>query len=138
MCCWTPTARPTPRRLQHSSPSAVGCCRRSSTRSAVGGGVPYADYAIHDLQAAFTRPVFVNNLTQDWLPALPDIHARLVAGEPLRIAEIGCGEGIASITLAPAFPAAVVHGFDLDEASIAAARRTRPRPAWATGTLRAR
>ena len=88
-----------------------------------GGGVPYADYAIHDLQAAFTRPVFVNNLLQEWLPALPALHARLVAGEALRIAEIGCGEGIASITIARAFPNVVVHGFDLDEASIVAARK---------------
>ncbi len=88
-----------------------------------GAGLPYADYGIHDLQAAFTRPVFVNSLVQEWIPALPDIHARLGAGEPVRIAEIGCGEGIASITLARAFPNAVVHGFDLDEASIAAARK---------------
>lgn len=88
-----------------------------------GGGIPYAEYAIHDLQAAFTRPVFVNNLLQDWLPALPDIHARLAAGHALRVAEIGCGEGVALITIAQAFPNAVVHGFDLDEASIAAARK---------------
>jgi 2-polyprenyl-3-methyl-5-hydroxy-6-metoxy-1,4-benzoquinol methylase len=88
-----------------------------------GGGVPYADYAIHDLQAAFTRPVFANNLVQEWLPALPDVHARLASGEALRIAEIGCGEGIATITIANAFPDVVVHGFDLDEASIAAARK---------------
>ena len=88
-----------------------------------GGGVPYSDYAIHDLQAAFTRPVFANNLLQEWLPALPDLHARLVAGQALRIAEIGCGEGIASLTIADAFPNVVVHGFDLDEASIAAARK---------------
>jgi 2-polyprenyl-3-methyl-5-hydroxy-6-metoxy-1,4-benzoquinol methylase len=88
-----------------------------------GGGVPYADYAIHDLQAAFTRPVFVTSLLQEWLPALPDIQARLVAGEALRVAEIGCGEGIASLTIARAFPNVVVHGFDLDEASIVAARK---------------
>lgn len=88
-----------------------------------GGGVPYADYGIHDLQAAFTRPVFVNNLLQDWLPALPDMHARLLAGEALRVAEIGCGEGIAAITIGRAFPNVVVHGYDLDEASVAAARK---------------
>jgi SAM-dependent methyltransferase len=88
-----------------------------------GGGVPYADYAVHDLQAAFTRPAFVNNLLQDWLPAVTDIHHRLAAGEALRIAEIGCGEGIAAITIARAFPNVTVHGFDLDDASIAAARQ---------------
>jgi 2-polyprenyl-3-methyl-5-hydroxy-6-metoxy-1,4-benzoquinol methylase len=88
-----------------------------------GRGVPYADYAIHDLQAAFTRPVFVNHLVQEWLPALPDLHARLSAGEALRVCEIGCGEGTAAITIARAFPHVAVYGFDLDDASIAAARK---------------
>lgn len=27
------------------------------------------------------------------LPALADVHARLQAGEPVRIADFGCGEG---------------------------------------------
>jgi 2-polyprenyl-3-methyl-5-hydroxy-6-metoxy-1,4-benzoquinol methylase len=88
-----------------------------------GGGVPYADYAIHDLQAAFTRPVFVNNLIQEWLPAVPEVHARLVSGEAVRVAEIGCGEGVAAITIGRAFPNVIVHGYDLDEASVAAARK---------------
>jgi 2-polyprenyl-3-methyl-5-hydroxy-6-metoxy-1,4-benzoquinol methylase len=88
-----------------------------------GGGVAYADYGIHDLQAAMTRPVFANNLVQEWLPALPDLHDRLAAGEALRIAEIGCGEGLAMIAIARAFPKVVAHGFDLDDASIAAARK---------------
>ena len=88
-----------------------------------GGGVPYADYAIHDLQAAFTRPVFGTSLVQEWLPALPTVHARLTGGEPTHIVEIGCGEGIAAITIAQAYPNATVHGVDLDEASIAAARK---------------
>lgn len=88
-----------------------------------GRGVPYADYAIHDLQAAFTRPVFVNNLLQDWLPALPEVHSRLAGGEAMRVAEIGCGEGIAAITIGRAFPNVIVHGYDLDEASVAAARK---------------
>jgi SAM-dependent methyltransferase len=87
-----------------------------------GTGVPYADYAIHDLQAAFNRPTFVHALVQEWLPALPDVHARLQAGEALRIVEIGCGEGEAAINIAKAFPAATVDGFDIDEASVAAAR----------------
>ena len=88
-----------------------------------GAGVPFADYGLHDLQAGFTRPMFANSLVAEWLPALADVHGRLVAGEAVRIADFGCGEGWACIYLAEAFPAAVVHGFDLDEASIAAARK---------------
>ncbi|HUQ38992.1 MAG TPA: class I SAM-dependent methyltransferase [Acidimicrobiales bacterium] len=88
-----------------------------------GTGVAFGAFDLHDIQAAFTRPVFVNHLTQSWLPAVPEVHARLAAGEPVRIAEVGCGEGLAAITIARAFPNAEIDGFDLDEASIAAAVR---------------
>jgi 2-polyprenyl-3-methyl-5-hydroxy-6-metoxy-1,4-benzoquinol methylase len=87
-----------------------------------GTGAAFGLFDVHDVQAAFTRPVFVNHLTQNWLPALPDVHAKLTAGEQVRIAEIGCGEGLASITIARAYPNAEIVGYDLDEASIAAAR----------------
>ena len=58
-----------------------------------GAGVPFADYGLHDMQAGFTRPMFANSLVAEWLPLLPDVQARLEAGEPLRIADVGCGEG---------------------------------------------
>ena len=87
-----------------------------------GAGVPFAAYGLHDMQAGFTRPMFANALTTDWLPALPDVHARLEAGEAQHIADFGCGEGWAGIYLAEAYPNVTVHGFDLDDASIAAAR----------------
>lgn len=88
-----------------------------------GAGVSFGSFGVHDVQAAFTRPVFVNHLTQNWLPALPEVQAKLDSGDPVRIAEIGCGEGLASITMARAYPNIQVVGYDLDEASIAAARR---------------
>ena len=88
-----------------------------------GRGVPFADYHLHDMQAGFTRPMFANDLAATWLPALPDIQARLEAGEALRIADIGCGEGWAGIYIAEAYPHVTVDGFDLDDASIAQARK---------------
>ena len=88
-----------------------------------GTGAAFGLFDLHDLQAAFTRPVFVNHLTQHWLPALPEVQAKLDAGTPVRVAEVGCGEGLAAITIAQAFPNAEVDGFDLDEASVAVAQR---------------
>jgi 2-polyprenyl-3-methyl-5-hydroxy-6-metoxy-1,4-benzoquinol methylase len=87
-----------------------------------GAGVDFGAFDVHDVQAAFTRPVFVNHLTQNWLPALPDVQAKLSSGAPVRIAEIGCGEGLAAITIAKAYPNAEIDGYDLDEASISIAR----------------
>lgn len=88
-----------------------------------GAGAAFGLFDLHDLQAAFTRPVFANHLTQTWLPALTDVQARLSAGDRVRIAEVGCGEGFAAITIARAYPNAQIDGFDLDDASIASARR---------------
>jgi 2-polyprenyl-3-methyl-5-hydroxy-6-metoxy-1,4-benzoquinol methylase len=88
-----------------------------------GTGAAFGLFDLHDVQAAFTRPVFVNHLTQNWLPALTDVQAKLNTGTPVRIAEVGCGEGLAAITIARAYPNAEVDGYDLDEASIAAAQR---------------
>ena len=46
------------------------------------------------------------------------------AGTPVRIAEVGCGEGLAAITIARRYTNAEVDGYDLDEASIAVAQQT--------------
>ena len=83
-----------------------------------GGGVAFSDFGLHDMQAAFTRPVFANHLTQNSLPSLPDVHAKLVAGERVRIAEIGCGEGFAALTIAKTYPKVEIDGYDLDEAVV--------------------
>lgn len=88
-----------------------------------GDGAAFGLFDLHNIQAAFTRPVFVNHLTQTWLPALPDVQAKLAGGERVRIAEIGCGEGLAAITIARVYPNAEIDGYDLDEASIAVARK---------------
>jgi 2-polyprenyl-3-methyl-5-hydroxy-6-metoxy-1,4-benzoquinol methylase len=89
-----------------------------------GTGAAFGLFDLHDVQAAFTRPVFVNHLTQNWLPALPEVQAKLDVGAPVRIAEVGCGEGLAAITIARAYPSAEVHGYDLDDASIAVAQQS--------------
>ena len=88
-----------------------------------GGGVPYADYAVHDAQGDFNRPAFLSLLTTEWLPAVPGVIDRLATGAPVRVAEIGSGEGWAAIAIARAWPNAAVDGFDVDEASVAAARK---------------
>jgi SAM-dependent methyltransferase len=90
-----------------------------------GDGVPYADYGadLHEGQAAFTRPMFEQLLGSEWLPAIPDVHARLQADPPARVADVACGEGRSTIAIARAYPKALVDGIDSDEASIAAAER---------------
>ena len=90
-----------------------------------GDGVPYADYGqdLHEGQARFTRPMFDSLLGSEWLPAIPDVDARLRADPPARVADVACGEGRSSIAIARAYPKVHVDGIDVDEASIAAARK---------------
>ena len=89
-----------------------------------GGGVPWSDYGEEGRgsQAALNRPAFLNLLGQEWLPSITDVHARLQADPPARVADIACGYGWSSIGIARAYPKARVDGFDSDEPSIAAAR----------------
>jgi SAM-dependent methyltransferase len=89
-----------------------------------GGGVPWAAYGadVRDGQAGQNRPAFLQQLGNEWLPAVPDLHARLVAEPPARVADVACGAGWSSIGIARAYPKVRVDGFDLDEASIALAR----------------
>lgn len=88
-----------------------------------GAGVPYDAYG-PDLaigQARYNRPMLLKRLAQDYLPAMPDIHARLLADPPARVADLGVGMGWSSIALARAYPAITVDGFDLDVYSVEAA-----------------
>jgi len=89
-----------------------------------GGGVPYREYGadFREGQAGINRALFLQDLGQSWLPAMPDVHARLQADPPARVADIGCGAGWSSIGLAQTYPRVHVDGFDLDAPSIEMAR----------------
>jgi 2-polyprenyl-3-methyl-5-hydroxy-6-metoxy-1,4-benzoquinol methylase len=74
-------------------------------------------------RAEFNRALFLNLMGTDWLPAIPEVDRRLSAEPPARVADVACGTGWSSIAMARAYPRIAVDGFDLDEDSIAAARR---------------
>jgi ubiquinone/menaquinone biosynthesis C-methylase UbiE len=90
-----------------------------------GAGVPYADYPSgFQVQAAFNRAAYTNDLVDAWLPAMPDVAARLSdQNRPAHVADLGCGAGWSAIALARAYPHLTVEGLDNDEASIELARR---------------
>ncbi len=88
-----------------------------------GEGVAYEAYGpdMREAIEAFNRPAFVNLLCDAWLPAMPDIDARLRT-PGARVAELACGSGRAAIALALGYPGLRIDGFDLDEASVDRAR----------------
>ena len=88
-----------------------------------GGGVGWSRYGpdMSEGQEGGNRPFYVHEMG-DWIATgLPEVHARL--GETgAKVADVGCGGGWSSISIARAYPNAEVHGFDLDEPAVERAR----------------
>ena len=90
-----------------------------------GAGVPFEAYGSEsvDGQGFTNRPIVLQTLPNEWLPAIPEVHERLSGGTPVRIVDVGCGTGWSSIGMAVTYPDASVDGFDPDETSVERARR---------------
>jgi SAM-dependent methyltransferase len=101
-----------------------GILARLAEAFRTGAGVPYADYPHgFQVQAAFNRAAYTNDLTDTWLPAMPDVAARLSdRSRPAHVGDLGCGAGWSAIALARAYPHITVEGVDNDPSSIAMAR----------------
>ncbi|SNY73542.1 class I SAM-dependent methyltransferase [Paractinoplanes atraurantiacus] len=86
------------------------------------GGLPYADMpgCLHHGIERFFRTAYVNHLAQEWFPAVPGLVEKLEKGA--RVADVGCGHGVATRLIASTWPASTVTGFDNHEASIVNAR----------------
>jgi 2-polyprenyl-3-methyl-5-hydroxy-6-metoxy-1,4-benzoquinol methylase len=89
-----------------------------------GGGVAWSEFGddAREGQADGYRPIYMNLLGREWLPAVPALDVRLRAAPPARVADFGCGAGWGSIAVARAYPEVRVDGFDLDAPSIELAR----------------
>ncbi|KAA9327032.1 class I SAM-dependent methyltransferase [Hymenobacter busanensis] len=89
-----------------------------------GSGVAFAAYGpdLRDGQAAQNRTLFLQQLGQEWLPGIADIHARLQGSPPARVADVGCGAAWSGIGMAQSYPTVYVDGYDLDADSVALAQ----------------
>lgn len=86
-----------------------------------GGGVPQSafDDNMWDGMERFTAGYYDNFLVQEWIPAMPDVQAKLERGA--YVCDVGCGRGRALIKLAEAFPNSRFIGYDAFEPTIARA-----------------
>jgi len=83
-----------------------------------GGGVPFSDFG-SDIVEAIERLFHAGYerwVAQQWIPAVPDIHQRLMDGG--EVAEVGCGAGQCLIPVAIAYPNSIFFGYDVDQLSI--------------------
>src|SRR5205814_4995609 len=68
-----------------------------------GGGIPPLPWEPEG-RADFNRPRYVNLLGKRWLPSIPEVHGRLGAEPPARVADVACGTGWSSIAMALEYP----------------------------------
>jgi 2-polyprenyl-3-methyl-5-hydroxy-6-metoxy-1,4-benzoquinol methylase len=77
-----------------------------------GGGVPMEAYDPSTWEGVtrFTSGWFENLLVPVWLPAMPEVQAKLERGA--LVADVGCGQGKALIKLAQTYPQSRCVGYD--------------------------
>jgi SAM-dependent methyltransferases len=87
-----------------------------------GGGVTQDQYLpdMYEAIERLTAPWYKHHLVQTWIPAMPGVQEKLEAGGSA--CDVGCGSGRAPITIAKAFAAAEVQGYDVHTGSIERAR----------------
>ncbi len=88
-----------------------------------GGGVTQDEY-LPDMYEAIERgtaPWYKHQLVPTWIPALDGVQRKLEEGGSA--CDVGCGGGLAAITIAKAFPRTRVSGYDIHAGSIERARR---------------
>ena len=99
------------------------------------GGVDYhrfPDTATHGIERFF-RTAYTHQLAQEWFPTVDGLIDRLDDG--VRVADVGCGHGAATLLMARAWPRSTFTGFDLDERAVTVAR-SRAVDAGAPANLR--
>jgi SAM-dependent methyltransferase len=94
-----------------------------------GGGVPWSAYGpdMIEAQGDLNRPWIRQRLATEYLPRVPDVHARLLADPPARVADVACGVGWSSVAIATAYPKVRVDGYEPDPSSNAIASRLAER-----------
>ncbi|MFO7447561.1 MAG: class I SAM-dependent methyltransferase [Ignavibacteriaceae bacterium] len=87
-----------------------------------GKGVGWGDHdgCLFCGVAKFFKPLYKNNLINNWIPALKGVQDKLTEG--IKVADVGCGHGISTILMAEAFPNSEFTGYDFHEPSIIHAR----------------
>lgn len=87
-----------------------------------GGGVPYERFPrFHEVMAEDSGQSVLPALEDHILPLAPGLQDRLDAG--IRVADVGCGRGLALLQLAEAHPASTFTGYDVSVEAIEYARK---------------
>jgi SAM-dependent methyltransferase len=88
-----------------------------------GAGIPWGEHddRLYRGCQRFFAPLYRGSLVQAWIPSLDGVEAKLRQGA--KVADVGCGYGISTVTLAEAFPHSTFVGYDSHRESIDAAEK---------------
>jgi SAM-dependent methyltransferase len=103
-------------------PAMLGVLGRIGEAFQTGIGLPYDAFGPEGaagVERGFA-PWFKNFLVPVAMGALPEVAQRLTDGA--KVADVGCGSGVALIELARAFPLSQFHGFDISLHALSRAR----------------
>jgi SAM-dependent methyltransferase len=106
-------------------PQTMAVLERLPEAFETGLGLPYDAFGpegARGIERGFA-PWYRSFLVPVAIAALPGMSERLGAGG--KVADVGCGGGVALLELAKAFPKAELHGYDLSKHAIARAERNR-------------
>ena len=108
-----------------SLPQQMGVIERLPESFKTGLGLPYDAFGPEGARGVerFLAPWFQAHLVPKALPALDGVVPKLEAGA--RVADVGCGGGVALIKMAEAFPQAECHGYDISEYALARAEENK-------------
>jgi len=106
-------------------PQTMAVLERLPEAFETGLGLPYDAFGpegARGIERGFA-PWYRTFLVPVAIAALPGVRERLEGGG--KVADVGCGGGVALLELAKAFPQAELHGYDLSKHAIARAERNR-------------
>jgi 2-polyprenyl-3-methyl-5-hydroxy-6-metoxy-1,4-benzoquinol methylase len=116
-------------------PQLLGVCEQLPEAFRTGVGLPY-DALGPEGAAGIERgiaPWFRALLVPLALPRVEGIVAKLEAG--IDVADVGCGAGVALLTMAKAFPRSRFHGYDISRHALARAEANRAELGAANATF---
>ncbi len=108
-----------------SLPQQMGVIERLPESFRTGLGLPYDAFGPEGARGVerFLAPWFQAHLVPKALPALDGVVSKLEAGA--KVADVGCGAGVALLKIAEAFPQTECHGYDISKHALTRAEENK-------------
>ena len=106
-------------------PQQMGVLEKLPESFKTGLGLPYDAFGPEGARGVerLIAPWFRAHLVPRALPKLDDVVPKLEAGA--KVADVGCGSGVALLEMAKAYPKSDFHGYDISTYALSTSRRKK-------------